>query len=154
MAVKGIWKQSCKNILKKWQENIVLEKSCKNIHVPPPIGAGSLWKNITPGGAEIFILRILTPDQLIACQYFYFLSDMIPELGMVKLLTKKGKVKVKRMLLILLLESPRSFVRSSVGDKISAPTDWWWLCVGSHGLSAWRARRTKSRGLKGLQLDF
>ena len=32
MAEQGVLKQKYKNILKKWQKNIVLEKSCKNIH--------------------------------------------------------------------------------------------------------------------------
>ena len=40
MAEKGVLKLSCRNILKKWQENVVLKKSCKNIHVPPLIWAG------------------------------------------------------------------------------------------------------------------
>ena len=39
-AVKGIKKQSCKNILKIWHENV---------HVPPFKGAGSPIKDITMG---------------------------------------------------------------------------------------------------------
>ena len=41
MAEKGVLKLSCRNILKKWQENVVL-------------GTGPPWRNITLGGAEIF----------------------------------------------------------------------------------------------------
>ena len=39
MAEKSILKQSCKNILKNWEENLVLGKLCENIYVTPPTGA-------------------------------------------------------------------------------------------------------------------
>ena len=39
MAEKSILKQSCKNILENWEENLVLGKLCKNIYVTPPTGA-------------------------------------------------------------------------------------------------------------------
>ena len=43
---KRHYAQSCKNIHKEWQENLVLGKLCKTIYVPPPTGAGPREKSI------------------------------------------------------------------------------------------------------------
>ena len=54
--------------------------------------------------------------------------------------------------------NPTPRIALSVGSLVRPlvtkfqPTDWWWLCAGSHGLSARRVQRTKSRRTEGPQI--
>ena len=61
-SCKKYWagsKGRLKAVVQKYSQEMAvrrcLEKSCKNIHAPPPIGTGFPKKYLTLGGAEVFI---------------------------------------------------------------------------------------------------